>query len=150
MDKNKVNEFRELTRVLERNLESLNKSDCCLGNITSAQCHALVEIGRKKDLMLKDLATILRVDVSTTSKVVEELVKKEFVMREPSSVDRRSVQINLTSKGLLLFQKIEDDMNQLFEQIFGFVKEEEREPLLRALKNYNQAIEKLFGGTENE
>lgn len=147
MDFNKVKEFRELTRNLERNLELLNKSDCCLGGITSAQCHALVEIGRQKDLMLKDLATILRVDVSTTSKVVEELVKKELVIREPSRVDRRSVQINLTQTGYCLFNQIESDMNQIFEQVFMLVEEKEREGLLQALKSYNEAIEKFSGGS---
>jgi putative acetyltransferase len=146
MDFNEVKEFRELTRILERNLELLNTSDCCLGNITSAQCHALVEIGRRKDLMLKDLATILHVDVSTTSKVVEELVKKEYVLREPSRLDRRSVQINLTESGFQLFNKIESDMNQIFEQVFMLIEEKERDGLLQALKSYNQAIEKFSGG----
>lgn len=147
MEQIKVSEFRELTRELERNLELLNKTDCCLGNITTAQCHALVEIGRQKDIMLKDLATILRVDVSTTSKVVEELVKKEMVIREPSSIDRRSVQINLTVKGRALFDKIEHDMNQLFEQISECVEETERDTLLLSLKSYNKAIEHVLRGT---
>lgn len=144
MDQNDVKEFRELTRILERNLELLNKSDCCSGNITTAQCHALVEIGRKNNLMLKDLAVILQIDVSTSSRVVEELVKKEFVMRESSSTDRRSVQINLTQKGQTLFEKIEYDMEQLFDQILSLMEEKEQKTLLRSLKNYNQAIEQLM------
>lgn len=140
----KVKRFRELTRILERNLELLNTSDCCLGNITSSQCHSLVEIGRQQDMMLKELASNLRVDVSTASKVVEELVKKELVLREPSKLDRRSVQINLTTKGRILFDRIECDMNQLFEQIFLQMEENERDILLGSLNNYNKAIEQIM------
>lgn len=146
MDYDKVKEFRELTRILERNLELLNTSDCCLGDITSAQCHALVEIGRMKDLMLKNLAEILRVDVSTASKVVEELVKKELVLREPSRTDRRSVQINLTETGYRLFNQIELDMNQIFANVFTLIEEKERDILLQALNIYNQAIEQFSRG----
>ncbi|KAB1439722.1 MarR family transcriptional regulator [Candidatus Galacturonibacter soehngenii] len=146
----KSKEFREKTRILERNLESLNSNDCSICSITSAQCHALVEIGRRNDSMLKDLATTLRIDISTASKVVEELVKKGLVLREPSTIDRRSVQINLSEEGKHIFDQIENNMDLIFEEIFSFIDPQKQDELLRSLSIYNQAIEQWKAAKENE
>lgn len=150
MKENKSKKFREVTRILERNLESINSADCCLCDVSTAQCHAIVEIGRKKDSMLKDLAATLRIDVSTASKVVEELVKKGLVIREPSSVDRRSVQINLSDEGKRIFEQIENDMDYIFEQIFTCIDASEQDGILHALSLYNQAIEQWKAAKKHE
>lgn len=142
--------FRELTRVLERNLELINSGDCSLCSVTTAQCHALVEIGRNQDSMLKDLAAILRIDVSTASKVVEELVKKDYVKREPSILDRRSVQINLTDKGKVIFDQIERDMDNIFERILSFIEPSKQNEFLDFISLYNGAIEQWKEEKERE
>jgi len=135
-------DLREATRILERNLEDINSSDCCLCNVNTAQCHTLVEIGRKSDSMLKDLAATLRIDVSTASKIVEELVKKDLVTREPSKSDRRSIQLNLSDKGKQIFHQIEKDMDYIFNEIIEFIDPTERDTVLQSITLYNQAIEK--------
>lgn len=134
--------LRELTRILERNLDTLNVSDCCKCSVTTAQCHALVEIGRRKNSMLKDLANILQIDISTASKVVEELVQKGLVLREPSSLDRRRVQLNITPKGKNIFQNIETDMNHIFDEVLSLLDPTEQTQVLIGLRKFNQAIEK--------
>lgn len=139
MNRGKV--LREVTRILERNLECINSSVYCLCSINTAQCHTLVEIGRKKDSMLKDLAATLRIDVSTASKLVEELVKKDLVIREASKLDRRSVQINLSDKGRQIFEHIEDEMDMYFNEIFEFIDSAERDSILQSISLYNQALE---------
>lgn len=146
---NKIYELREVTRILERNLECINSSDCCLCSISTIQCHTIVEIGRKKDSMLKDLAATLRIDVSTASKIVEELVKKELVIREPSKLDRRSVQINLSDKGIQIFSQIEDDMDMIFNEIFSYIDPTEHDTLLRSMSRYNRAIEQWKADKQN-
>lgn len=148
--KNKSKRFRELTRILERNLEFINLGDCSLCNITTAQCHALVEIGRNQDSMLKDIALILRIDVSTASKVVEELVKKGYVKREPSVKDRRSVQINLTNNGKIIFDRIEQDMDNIFEKILTFIEPSKQNEFLDFIARYNVAIEQWKEEKERE
>jgi putative acetyltransferase len=137
----KSKELREVTRSLEKNLECINSSDCCLCSVNTAQCHTIVEIGRTKDSMLKDLATTLRIDVSTASKIVEELVKQELVIREPSKLDRRSVRINLSDKGKQIFEQIENDMDLIFDKIFTYIDPTEHDAILHSMSLYNQAIE---------
>ena len=133
--------FRENTRRLEMNLGNINKSDCCCCGISDTQCFILVEIGRKPDISVKELAGILRLDKSGISRMVEELVQKEFVERKPSKEDRRYVVLNLTVKGSERFNQIENNMNIKFKSILDRIPEEKRNQVTEALELYNVACE---------
>ena len=129
-------QFREQIRLLERRLGLLNKNNngsfsCC--KVTLPQCHALVEIGRAKTISLKKLAKILTLDTSTTSRTVDGLVKKGYVTRIESSLDRRSIDISLTPTGQTLFCDIEHKMDNNFAQIFNCIPNEEKENVLHAM-----------------
>lgn len=132
--------FREQIRILERKLGLLNKHDTCYYEVSLAQCHALVEIGRAKSISLKDLSNILTLDISTMSRTVDSLVKKDFVLRSPSKVDRRSIDIELTEKGLLTFEDIENKMNDQFKKVFKKISDQDQ---LTALNGLNIIIEAL-------
>jgi putative acetyltransferase len=140
MDKVKL--FRESTRELERNLEKLNSSDCCQCNVNTSQCFLVVEIGRNPGICVKELAKLLKMDKSAVSRSVEELVQKGYVLREPSTRDRRCVVLNLTDEGMARFNTIEKDMNMKFKRVFSMIPKEKQSQVLEALNIYNDAIKK--------
>lgn len=137
-------QFREQIRILERKLGMLKKNndDCCRA-VTLPQCHALVEIGRAKSISLKELSTIISLDISTTSRTVDSLVKKEYVQRSESKTDRRSIEITLTTCGNQLFDTIESKMNQEFADIFRHIPENERTNVTKALDILIKAFHKI-------
>ena len=127
--------FREQIRILERKLGLLKKNNgrCCAAALTLAQCHALVEIGRVKIISLKELSIILAIDMSTTSRTVDGLVKKGYVKRIPSREDRRSVEISLTESGFEIFETIESNNDTFFADIFNNIPIDEKMNVLHAL-----------------
>lgn len=140
---NQVRMFRDSSRRLAMNLGTINKSECCCGGISDTQCYALVEIGREPNISVKELAGILRMDKSGISRIVEDLVQKQFVERKPSSVDRRYVVLNLTEKGIDRFNKIDSDMNAKFKIILDRIPKEKRKQLIESLELYNSACEMM-------
>ena len=102
---NQAKLLRENTRILECHLGNINKTDSCCCGISEPECFVLVEIGRKPNISVKELAEILRLDKSGVSRTVEELVQKDYVERKPSTEDRRFVVLNLTLKGKERFEK---------------------------------------------
>lgn len=137
---NSIN-FRQLIRILERKLGLLNKQDSCCFEVTLAQCHALVEIGRAENISLKDLANLIGLDISTMSRTVDSLVKKEFVFRASSETDRRSIDIKLTEKGLTLFEDIESKMNDKFKNIFNQISIQEQLTVFNGLNIIINALD---------
>ncbi len=140
---NQTKKLRENTRILEFHLGHINKSDCCCQGISEPECFVLVEIGRKPNVSVKKLAEILRLDKSGISRTVEELVQKDYVERKPSTEDRRFVLLNLTLKGKERFDKIENDMNQKFEEILDKIPIDKRAQVIEALEIYNQACTEI-------
>ncbi|XHH10262.1 MAG: MarR family winged helix-turn-helix transcriptional regulator [Candidatus Bathyarchaeia archaeon] len=67
---------------------------------TVPQFRTLTYIDIHKHASLSDVSTHLGITLSSTSKIVDDLVKKEFITRQEYPVDRRRVQLELTSKGL--------------------------------------------------
>lgn len=145
---NDSNEFRELIREIERKLGLLNRdgnttnsTQCCC-KVSLAQCHALVEIGRLNNTTMKELSNILGLDKSTTSRTVESLVKKGYVIRTQSEKDKRCVNIRLDPKGEAVFQRIESRMNEKFKNVFEEIQEDERAAVLQSMRILVRALGK--------
>ena len=146
---NQAKQLREKTRILECHLGNINKTDCCCCGISEPECFVLVEIGRKPNVSVKELAEILRLDKSGVSRTVEELVQKDYVERNPSTEDRRFVVLNLTLKGKERFEKIENGMNRKFKEILDKIPVDKREQVIEALELYNVAcceLERIKSG----
>lgn len=126
--------LRELIRVLVRNLGILEKSEATCCGTTVAQCHAIVEIGRAKEMSLNELAELLTLDKSTMSRTTNNLVESGLVIRELHSEDRRYVTIKLTEEGNEVLQSIEGSMEQYYKSIFSSIPEDKREQVLESLQ----------------
>lgn len=126
-------QLREQIRHLERRLGALNDHDmnCC--GVTMSQCHAIVEIGRAGTLTLSELAEILGLDNSTTSRTVNNLVTRGLSDRLPDSEDRRRIAISLTERGTEIFRGIESRMDARFSAIYAALPEDRKNHVLEAL-----------------
>lgn len=135
--------FREQIRVLERKLGLLKKNGNFRGDgvpLTLTQCHSLVEIGRAKSISLKELAKILVLDMSTTSRTVDVLVRKKYVKRVASKEDRRSICISLTEDGNNVFNEIETENNQYFAEVFELIPSAKKQQVLESLDAILEAL----------
>lgn len=134
MEKSESMQFREKVRVLERGLNFLNRNtNSCFSMLTLPQCYAIIEIGRREKVMLKELTKILSLDTSTISRTVEGLVKKNYVERNISKEDRRSIWITLTMEGIELYGQIEECLNQKYKAIFDNIPHQEKANVLHVL-----------------
>ena len=86
--------------------------DCiCCHDISVTQCNAL-EALQSAPMTLGELAAELLLDKSTTSRVVDALVRKSYVERTQHPQDRRALQIQSTAKGTKLYQLIERSLQE--------------------------------------
>ena len=67
--------------------------------VTPAQLRVLQIVGEKKDPTAKTLANQMGVSQATVTALVDKLVARELVSRQPSAQDRRQTNITLTTKG---------------------------------------------------
>lgn len=133
--------LRELIRILVRDLGVLEKSDASCCGVSLAQCHAIVEIGRKEKISLVDLASLLGLDKSTMSRTINNLVESDLVLRDLDMENRRYVIIQLTEKGSSVFRNIEESMDVYYMSIFNSIPENKRNQVLESLQLLKEAVE---------
>ena len=132
--------LRELLSRLERRLGLIDDSarSCC--GVTLAQCHALIEIGRSRDLSITVLADFLGTHKSNVSKTVDALVERGLVLREKDPLRRSVLCLRLTGKGQTLFDSIEDNMNRFHARLEEAIPADRREQVLESLHLLNLAF----------
>lgn len=133
--------LRELIRILVRDLGVLEKNDASCCEVSLAQCHAIVEIGRKGKISLVDLAGMLGLDKSTMSRTINNLVESNLVIRDLDMENRRYVIIQLTEKGSSVFRNIEESMYEYYNSIFNSIPENKRSQVIESLQLLKEAVE---------
>ena len=128
------NNLREIVRVLIRNLGLLERSEACCCGVTLTQCHAIVEIGRLKEVNLTNLAELLNLDKSTMSRIIDNLVNQSLVSREVHTQNRRYIIIKLTKKGNEIFMGIEKSMEDYYNNLISLVPKDKKDQVLESLQ----------------
>lgn len=104
-----------------------DRDKICCHDISVTQCHALEALVERGPSRSQVLATALRLDKSTTTRVVDALVRKGYVERRPDPEDARAVSLCVTREGRALYERINDE---LIDQQVGLLRD--LDPELRA------------------
>lgn len=92
--------FFKLDATLKRIRNYWQKSfDASKKDITVDQWLLIENLYKHKKITHNELAKLTSKDITTVSRIIELLVKKELVVREGSPQDRRKVYLQLTVKG---------------------------------------------------
>jgi DNA-binding MarR family transcriptional regulator len=139
-NENQAQKLRETMRLVVRRLGLLERGEASCCGITMAQCHVIVELGRTERMSLNDLAELLKLDKSTVSRSVDNLVSMGLVRRETDAADRRYVTLALSEKGGRVFADLEKRMETYFADIVAYLPADKREQVLDSLVLLAEAI----------
>ncbi|SFS55599.1 MarR family winged helix-turn-helix transcriptional regulator [Paenibacillus sp. 453mf] len=133
---------RELLQVTARRFGLLNKNCCSVGtnDISMIQSHILYEIDRQHEPSMQQIADTLGMDITTFSRQVQTLIKKNLVKKTTLPEDRRVYILHLTSEGKFVATTIDENMNSYLNEVFSFMNEFERETVLRSIKLLNESM----------
>jgi DNA-binding MarR family transcriptional regulator len=139
---------QELIQECMQNLRRIVKAleDYSLGvkkrfDLTGPQLWALWELGRSGPCALKDLAERMKLDSSTVVGVVDRLVFKGLVVRNPDPQDRRRISLAPTPKGeTILAAAPHPAQGHLLAGLEGMAREK--------VENLNEALGTLVGVME--
>lgn len=90
-----------------------------------------------------DVAASLRVDASTASRLVEGAVTAGYVLRRPSTQDRRRVSLALTEAGQALLAHTLEVRRQLLRDVTAGWPEEDVATLARLLRRLARDVDEL-------
>ena len=124
-----------LTEILDSLLADCHlevKHESVAFGLTASQYHALQVIG-DSCFPMQQLARKMLVSASTATRVVQQLVDKQLVVRNLDERDRRTVRIRLSRKGLRQLRRVRSIRVENAEEILASIDPEEHETLIRSL-----------------
>jgi len=118
--KNVINSpFERFTRVLfskviERLAVVVSKEQ-----LSFSQMAALHIIDREKTINIQDIASKLNLSISATSRLIDDIVKKDLIERKEDQDNRRAKNLSLTISGKKFMDKLSLERIKIFEEAIG-------------------------------
>lgn len=135
---NNIELYRALSE-LARRYQFRNRDEVCCYGLTVSQCYALQSLVREP-LTSGGLSDALGLDISSTTRLVDQLVRKKLVLRKRSTEDARVKNIEITDAGHKLMTRIENDLaNVVGEAVKGLPAEIQRS-LPEVIRRLNNAL----------
>ncbi len=130
----------ELVRVYQFR----DRDRICCHDISVTQCYALEALVEHGPLRLGALAERLYLDKSTTSRVVQALVRKGYVEQREERGDRRATALSATRAGRALHGRITRDLVEQQRAIVAELSPAVREGVVQVVRRLARAAEARF------
>lgn len=128
--------FNDLSGV---ELKALKESG--FNDISVSEAHTVDAIGQYVPKNMSDVAGKLKITMGTLTVSVNHLVKKGYVQRKKSELDKRMVMLNLTEKGRRLYKAHQRFHLELVKSLIVDLSEYEAEMFIQALNSLNGFLE---------
>lgn len=121
-----------------RRFTAISSSD----KITPKQYSAMVLVMANRDISQADLGRILGMDRASTTTMIDKLEKSDWVMRHPSTVDRRRHALRLSDTGKRLMDRMSGRVLEHDNELTRALTPEERGSLMSLLLKIRGSIER--------
>jgi putative acetyltransferase len=136
-----IREIRQHSRSLVRELDVVKGVYPGTG-YTFSQCHVLFELSLRKTLNLMELADILLIDKSNTSRTVKKLVELGLVKAEKVTSDNRQKLFSLTPQGEKVLHSVTDIADKQVESAIQNLTDEQQQQVIQGMQLYANALRK--------
>lgn len=130
-----------ISRIHTKSAEFTNSRLPQENGLVSSHGFILFQLAEKEKLTMKDIASIINRDKSTTTVLIKKLLDKGLVKQESSSDDKRIKYITLTAKGKKLNTLTSSISKDLLKVCYKNFSEEEKQTLLSLLSKVSKNIE---------
>lgn len=137
-------ELHEALTALVRLYQFRDRNGICCEDVSVTQCYTLNAIVRLGSPTLSELAGEMYLDKSTTSRVVDSLVRKGHAVRVEDSADRRAVRIESTPEGRALVEKVERRLIDGEKELISDFDPEVRQATARLIARLARAARERF------
>jgi DNA-binding MarR family transcriptional regulator len=111
-------------------------------DITVPQFRSLRFISRCPDVTLSDVAIYIGLTLPSMSKMIDGLVNRGLITRNPSSIDRRCIVLTVTKRGNEILKTAQDNTQAVITKTLSTLSNDEREVVVRSML----ILQRSFGG----
>lgn len=133
-----VNVYDDIEEIETKSLRSGAFKDLSITEI-----HTIEAIGLSGEKSMSEIAADLDITTGTLTTAIDKLIKKGYVIRNRSDVDRRIVYIALTKRGKLAYKIHESFHYKMVRSVITDLTEDEVQALIKGLNSLNVYLKKV-------
>ncbi|MFD1170468.1 MarR family winged helix-turn-helix transcriptional regulator [Oceanobacillus caeni] len=126
-----------------KTLAELIKKDISSHGMRTSDFTVLEALYHKGKQTIKQITQSVLINTGSITYVIDKLEKKGLLERTPCKDDRRVVYIQLTDQGVQLMEEIFPLHQQVIENVFEGVTDEEKKIIIDVLKRVGKKSEEL-------
>lgn len=130
--------YDDVTRIEEYTIKSGVFKDLSITEI-----HTLEAVGMYGSKTMSEVASKLEITMGTLTTAIDKLIKKGYVERSRSDIDRRIVNVSLTNKGKLAYRVHEKFHMDMVKAVMNGFTSQEEEVLVSALQKLNNYLKEI-------
>lgn len=130
----------ELMPLISRQFLKYQTSDFYKMKMTLPQFILLDILARHGESKMSDLAHYMNVTTAAITGTADRLVRDGYIVRVSDPKDRRIVKVKLTTKGINIVQRCNDQKKKMMMDMFGVISQEERDEYLKILMHIRDHI----------
>ena len=138
-----ADKMNQMMPIIIKEFAKRQANELYKGKITFPQFVILEFLSSHADSKMTDIAHFMEVSTAAATGIVERLVRYEYVLREFDPRDRRTIRIKLTTKGLELLKKTNQQRRQMIINTFGKISEVDRQDYLRILTQIKNILTEI-------
>ena len=133
----------ELFTAFLVDLQRIFRTEVVPKNLSYSQVLAIIIIP-DDGIEMSELARTLGLENSTVTRLIARLERNNYVTRKKSEADKRSINVFLDQKGVMLQTDIEKKIDKIGNQIFLKNNQVEKELFLENLSLFQWSLKKTF------
>lgn len=144
--KESTNELMEVLGGLTQVMRCCCRDEAFCEGVTFHQFMILDAVAKEKELQMADLHKLLSVEKSTTTRLVNPLIKKSLLRRDKADHDSRAAKLILTKEGRETHKRVQLCLADFFQRVLSKVPEKKRNEVLEAVKIFITAVKDSANG----
>lgn len=125
-----------------KTIEEIIKKDISGHGMKSSDFTVLEALYHKGSLTVREISNAVLINTGSITYVIDKLEKKGYVKRRHCKEDRRVVYIDITEAGTKLMDEIFPKHQEVIEELFSDITEEEKKTVIDVLKRVGQKGDK--------
>jgi MarR family transcriptional regulator, organic hydroperoxide resistance regulator len=138
-----IDETGELIQRLVRTLQLFERATLTRHGFTFSQCYTMLNIHQNKVITMNELSTKMNLDTSTMTRVVNRLLRDDYLHRERNPEDRRVVFISLTEKGKEAAEELAREVSDFYRNILNQIPRGEVNRVFSSVQVLLRAFEQV-------
>lgn len=132
---NQAQRLYDVFAELVRGYQFRDREGICCHGLSVSQCYSLDLLDKDGPMPMGELAKALYLELSTVTRVVDQLVKQRLASRENDPTDRRICLIRITRKGQSMVADVRGKLIKEHEMVLRNIDADSRESVIAAMSH---------------